>query len=66
MIHELVKANALRDKRFKIAAYAETKPVDANDTSAGRAKNRRVEIMMDYSDNTKPKAYKAPQIDASL
>ena len=66
VIHELVKANALRDKRFKIAAYAETKPVDANDTSAGRAKNRRVEIMMDYSDNTKPKAYKAPQIDASL
>lgn len=54
VIHELVKTSALRDKRFKIAAYAETQPVDSNDTSAGRSKNRRVEIMMDYSDNTKP------------
>ena len=54
VIHELVKTSALRDKRFKIAAYAETQPVDSNDTLAGRSKNRRVEIMMDYSDNTKP------------
>ena len=54
VIHELVKTSALRDKKFKIAAYAETQPVDSNDTSAGRSKNRRVEIMMDYSDNTKP------------
>ena len=61
VIHELVKTSALRDKKFKIAAYAETQPVDSNDTSAGRSKNRRVEIMMDYSDNTKPE-----QTDASL
>ncbi len=54
VIHELVKTSALRDKKFKIAAYAETRPVDSNDTSVGRSKNRRVEIMMDYSDNTKP------------
>ena len=54
VIHELVKTSALRDKRFKVAAYAETQPVDSNDTSAGRSKNRRVEIMMDYSDNAKP------------
>jgi chemotaxis protein MotB len=54
VIHELVKTSALRDKKFKIAAYAETRPVDSNDTSIGRSKNRRVEIMMDYSANTKP------------
>ena len=54
VIHELVKTSALRDKKFKIAAYAETQPVDSNDTSVGRSKNRRVEIMMDYSDHTKP------------
>ena len=54
VIHELVKTSALRDKRFQVAAYAETQPVDSNDTSAGRSKNRRVEIMMDYSDNAKP------------
>ncbi len=61
VIHELVKTSALRDKHFKIAAYAETQPVDSNDTSAGRAKNRRVEIMMDYSDNKKPE-----QTDTSM
>ncbi len=54
VIHELVKTSALRDKRFQVAAYAETQPVDSNDTSAGRSKNRRVEIMMDYSDNAMP------------
>ena len=59
VIHELVKTSALRDKKFKIAAYAETRPVDSNDTSTGRSKNRRVEIMMDYSDNTKPNSYAA-------
>ncbi len=61
VIHELVKTSALRDKKFKIAAYAETRPVDSNDTSVGRSKNRRVEIMMDYSDNTKPE-----QTDTSM
>ena len=60
VIHELVKTSALRDKRFKVAAYAETQPVDSNDTSAGRSKNRRVEIMMDYSDNAKPEQAAPP------
>jgi len=53
VIHELVKTSALRNKRFKVAAYAETQPVDSNDTYSGRAKNRRVEIMMDYTDKKK-------------
>ncbi len=61
VIHELVKTSALRDKKFKIAAYAETQPVDSNETSVGRSKNRRVEIMMDYSDNTQPNSYAAPK-----
>jgi chemotaxis protein MotB len=52
VIHELLKDKALKNKRFEIAAYADTKPIDTNDTPAGRARNRRVEIMMDYSDNT--------------
>lgn len=49
VIHELLKEPALKNKRFEVAAYADTSPVDSNDTSIGRAKNRRVEIMMDYS-----------------
>ncbi len=49
VIHELTKINALKDKSFKIEAYAETQPLDSNQSATGRAKNRRVEIMMDYS-----------------
>lgn len=49
VIHELAKEDKLKNKKFEISAYAETQPVDTNETVAGRAKNRRVEIMMDYS-----------------
>ena len=51
VIHALRKNNHMSNKRFEIAAYADTQPVDSNDTYLGRAKNRRVEIMLDYSDN---------------
>ncbi len=57
VIHELAKAIELKDKKFKVAAYAETLPIDSNDTWEGRAKNRRVEIMMDYSDQKTIKQY---------
>jgi chemotaxis protein MotB len=49
VIHQLAKEKELKNKHFEIAAYADTKPIDSNDTVSGRAKNRRVEIMMDYS-----------------
>jgi len=49
VIHQLATEEELKDKHFEIAAYADTKPIDSNDTVSGRAKNRRVEIMMDYS-----------------
>ena len=49
VIHELSKDSILRGKKYELAAYAETQPVDSNITAIGRAKNRRVEITMDYS-----------------
>ena len=49
VIHQMMKDKVLKGKRFEIAAYADTQPVDSNATAIGRAKNRRVEIMMDYS-----------------
>lgn len=49
VIHELSKDKVLRKKRFELAAFAETQQVDTNRTVKGRSKNRRVEIMMDYS-----------------
>ncbi len=53
VLHVLSTADALGAKHFKIAAFAETKPVASNDTWDGRANNRRVEIMMDYSEEPK-------------
>jgi chemotaxis protein MotB len=32
--------------RFAVAGYAETRPVDSNDSTAGRAHNRRVDIVI--------------------
>jgi chemotaxis protein MotB len=32
--------------RFAVAGYAETQPVDSNDSTAGRAHNRRVDIVI--------------------
>ena len=49
VIHQLVQEKLLKDKRFEVSAYADTQPIDSNDTAIGRSKNRRVEIMMDYS-----------------
>lgn len=49
VIHELSKDSVLKKKRFELAAFADTQAVDTNRTVKGRSKNRRVEIMMDYS-----------------
>ncbi len=49
VIHELVKDEVLRYKTLEISAFADTQPIASNETFSGRAKNRRVEIMMDYS-----------------
>jgi chemotaxis protein MotB len=44
--HELMRSEDLRDDRFMLIGYADTKPFTANDTPAGRALNRRVEIVI--------------------
>ena len=62
VIHELSRNKLLRKKRFQIEAYAATRPVDTNKTGAGRSRNRRVEIILDYRDDSNseiPKEKKA-------
>jgi chemotaxis protein MotB len=37
---------AISNDRFSVAGYAETKPIDTNDSVVGRAHNRRVDIVI--------------------
>ena len=53
VIHALKENKAMKDKNYQVAAFAETRPVDSNETYLGRARNRRVEIIFDYTDLTK-------------
>jgi len=46
VVRELLKNTDLTRERFVITGYADTKPLDTNDTPEGRAKNRRVEIII--------------------
>ncbi len=49
--HEMMLATNIPSNRFLIQGYADTDPVAKNDTSANRAKNRRVEIILQQGDD---------------
>ncbi len=42
----LVNTSGIKQKRLVVNGFADTKPIDSNDTPAGRAKNRRIEIII--------------------
>ncbi|WP_345812106.1 OmpA family protein [Paraburkholderia sp. PREW-6R] len=42
----LIEASAIPATQFAIQGYGDTRPIASNDTDAGRAKNRRVEITL--------------------
>jgi chemotaxis protein MotB len=44
--HALFGDDELDQGRFTIAGYADTRPLVSNETEAGRARNRRVEIVI--------------------
>ena len=44
--HKLLENPGIDPNRFKIVGYAETRPVEPNDTWSNRAKNRRVEVVI--------------------
>lgn len=45
VLHFLIQ-NGLSPDRFTIAGYGEYRPIESNDTSEGRSKNRRVELII--------------------
>ena len=48
VVQQLSNNKALDPKRMKAISYGETRPVESNDTRQGRAKNRRIEIEINY------------------
>ncbi|MFN3235962.1 MAG: flagellar motor protein MotB [Pseudomonadales bacterium] len=44
--HGLFEGGYLKEQRFSVKGYAETRPLVANDTAENRAQNRRVEIVI--------------------
>ncbi|WP_019529601.1 flagellar motor protein MotB [Dasania marina] len=44
--HELFSGGILKPQRFRISGFGDVHPVDSNETADGRAKNRRVEIVV--------------------
>ena len=46
MTHELLEGDILSDERIVVVGYADTRPFTFNDNPAGRALNRRVELVI--------------------
>ncbi len=55
VVRELLKNPKLQRDRFVITGYADTRPLDNNTTAAGRAKNRRVEVVIVQGDGSPSK-----------
>ncbi len=60
VIHELLKSGKLDEKRFRIAAFGDTRPIADNATPEGRARNRRVEVTLVYGKDSEVKLKDAP------
>jgi chemotaxis protein MotB len=50
VIHQLLQEGQLPAERFVLTGHAETRPLGENKTSEGRARNRRVEVVIDQRD----------------
>lgn len=46
VLHHLIEACDIAPQRLSAIGYGEYRPIDTNETKAGRAKNRRVEIII--------------------
>ena len=48
VVQSLSADNLISDNRLEAISYGESRPLESNDTAAGRAKNRRIEIEINY------------------
>lgn len=43
----LINNSPIQEGRLMVVGFADTRPIDTNDTAAGRARNRRIEVILD-------------------
>lgn len=55
-VRDYLIANGVKGGRLNTASYGESAPIASNDTEAGRAQNRRVEVIIVANDELKRKA----------
>ena len=48
VVQTLSSAGLISNDRLEAISYGESRPVETNDTASGRAKNRRIEIEINY------------------
>mgnify|MGYP001137028695 FL=1 len=48
VVQSLSADNLIKNKRLEAISYGESRPLETNNTAAGRAKNRRIEIEINY------------------
>ncbi len=60
--HEMMLATDIPSNRFLIEGYADTRPIAPNDTPANRAKNRRVEIILQQGEDKEGKDLSAGDV----
>jgi outer membrane protein OmpA-like peptidoglycan-associated protein len=51
-VKDVLVARGVKEQQISVTGFGETKPVASNDTAAGRAKNRRVELHIDVPNPT--------------
>ena len=61
MLRELVR-DGVSAGRLRAVGYAETRPIESNETPAGRAANRRVELIMDITQPPKAARPRRPSL----
>ena len=49
-VADYMSANGLTASRISVAGYADTRPIDSNDSASGRSRNRRIEVIVDGAD----------------
>ena len=61
VLRELVR-DGVSAGRLRAVGYAETRPIESNETPVGRAANRRVELIMDITQPPRPRRPRAGQV----